>query len=541
MPQARESGPETVSSSNADGFAVLGLHGPVLSGVKAAGYRRPTPIQQEAVPFVLEGRDVVGCAQTGTGKTAAFMLPILQGLAADGERPSGGRRERHDRSSRGGGRAARPRVLVVTPTRELAAQIESVGQTLAGETGLRLLAVYGGVTYGPQARRVRAGVDLLVATPGRLLDMMNQGDVTLDDVGVLVLDEADRMLDMGFWPDIRRISTAVPAGRQSLFFSATMTREVLAVIEDTLDDPVFLEVGATATPVESIAQSVLPVAHAEKSRMLVDYLRHHEPDCTLVFARTRRRADRVAKMLNREGVPCAAIHGSRSQSQREKALSGFRRRRIRVLVATDIVARGIDVDGITHVINYDVPVSAEDYVHRIGRTARAGSSGKAVTLFTREESDELKAIERLIGARLERSDLHGTVTSDRSHGGRHGETRTVRSRRSHPVRRDGTPSVRKGGPHGRGRRSTMENGGVQRRDDPLATTPPQGESMAQGTVKWFNPSKGYGFIAREGEKDVFVHINDLAAGVGTLNEEQAVEFEVAEGDKGLHAVDVRPA
>jgi ATP-dependent RNA helicase RhlE len=310
----------------------------VLHGVKAAGYRLPTPIQKQAVPFVLDGRDVVGCAQTGTGKTAAFLLPVLQVLA-QGDGPAG-------RSASPGRRAGAPRALVVTPTRELAAQIETVGRTLAGKTGQRLLSVYGGVTYGPQARSVRAGVDLLIATPGRLLDMHRQGDVRLDQVQTFILDEADRMLDMGFWPDIKRISDAVPAGRQSLFFSATMTRQVLDVIESTLNEPVFLEVGGSATPVENVSQSVLPVGRQDKLRLLVDYMRHHEPECTLVFARTRRRADRLARTLNREGLPCAAIHGDRSQAQREKALHGFRRRAIRVLVATDIVARGIDVDGI---------------------------------------------------------------------------------------------------------------------------------------------------------------------------------------------------
>ncbi len=471
-------------------FADLGLRGPVLHGVYAAGYRQPTPIQEQAIPLVLQGRDVVGCAQTGTGKTAAFLLPILQTLAA--ESPCGG-----------------PRALVVTPTRELAAQIQAAAVTLAGKTGQRALAVYGGVAYQTQARRVRAGVDLLIATPGRLLDMLRRGDVALGHIGTLVLDEADRMLDMGFWPDIKRISEAVPPHRQSLFFSATMTGDVLTVIEDTLRDPVFVEVKGSGSPAANVAQSVLPVAGADKLDQLVDYLHRHEPQCTLVFARTRRRADRLARSLSHAGIACAAIHGDRSQAQRERTLHGFRQGAIRLLVATDIVARGIDVDGITHVINFDMPVCAEDYVHRIGRTARAGSSGEAVTLCTDDDKPALRAIERHIGVRLA------------------GGTRDTLS---------------KGELGGRDRRPTKRyTGRIPRRRAVVGALRRQGVDMAKGTVKWFNAQKGYGFIAREGEKDVFVHSNDLASGVSRLDESQNVEFEVQQGQKGPQAVNVRLA
>ena len=384
------------SAGGRDPFAALGLSQRVLAGVTAAGYEQPTPIQEHAVPPVLKGRDVVGCAQTGTGKTAAFMLPIIELL----ERQNGNAQRRSGEKG-----PATPTALVVTPTRELAAQIEEVGVALSKATKHRVVAVYGGVPYGPQAKRARAGVDVLAATPGRLLDMVQQGDVRLGEVTTLVLDEADRMLDMGFWPDVRRILRKLPEKRQNLFFSATVSKAVLNVIEDTLDHPVFIELGGRATPVESIEQRALPVARDQKLDLLVAYFNHHEPDSTLIFTRTRHRADRLARTLNRKGVTCAAIHGDRSQGQRQQALDGFKKGRVKVLVATDIVARGIDVDGITHVVNYDVPQNPEDYVHRIGRTARAGASGSAVTLVTEEDVYDLAAIERLIGMTIERQDL----------------------------------------------------------------------------------------------------------------------------------------
>ncbi len=371
-------------------FAALGLKGELLAGVGAMGYLEPTPIQEQAIPRVLAGRDVVGCAQTGTGKTAAFVLPILQRMSApmivDGKK-------------------AHPTALVVTPTRELCGQIEEVGETLATYSGRRVVAVFGGVPYDPQAKRIRKGVDLLVATPGRLLDMLRQGDVLLDKVDTLVLDEADRMLDMGFWPDVKRIIDAIPAKRQNLFFSATMSKTVLSIIADTLHDPIFIELGGSAQPVDNVEQKVLPVNHEQKVDLLVEYFRHHDPQRTLVFTRTRRRAERLARTLNKAGITCEAIHGDRTQGQRQQALDGFKNGKIAVLVATDVVARGIDVDNITHVINFDIPTNPEDYVHRIGRTARAGASGIAVSLLTAEDVHDLVAIERLIGATLERHDL----------------------------------------------------------------------------------------------------------------------------------------
>ncbi len=373
-------------------FAVLGLTGELLAGVAAMGYETPTPIQEQAIPRVLAGRDVVGSAQTGTGKTAAFVVPILQRMTSP---------------TVADGRTAHPSALVVTPTRELCAQIEEVGETLSTYSGRTVAAVFGGVPYDPQAKRIRKGVDMLVATPGRLLDMLRQGDVLLDQVDTLVLDEADRMLDMGFWPDVKRIIDALPAKRQNLFFSATMSKTVLSIIEDTLHEPVFIQLGGVATPVDTIEQKVLPVNQEQKVDLLVEYFRHHDPTRTLVFTRTRRRAERLSVTLNRAGITCEAIHGDRSQGQRQQALDGFKKGKIAVLVATDVVARGIDVDNITHVINFDIPTNPEDYVHRIGRTARAGASGIAVSLLTGEDVHDLKAIERLIGSTIERHDLPG--------------------------------------------------------------------------------------------------------------------------------------
>ena len=366
-------------------FARLGLDDALLQAVAKMGYTEPTPIQAQAIPQVLAGRDVVGCAQTGTGKTAAFVLPILQIM----------------------GRGTGIKALVVTPTRELAAQIEAVACECSTHTDRRAVAVYGGIPYEPSAKKVHRGVDLLVATPGRLLDMVQRGDVNLGGVEILVLDEADRMLDMGFWPDVRRIIAKLPPKRQNLFFSATLSRSVLDAIRDTLNDPVRIQIGQIAMPVDEVEQVVYPVISEQKIDLLVQFLREHKPERTLVFTRTKHRADRLARVLGKHGINGTTMHSNRTQSQREQALEGFKSGRYSVLVATDIVARGIDVDGISHVINYDIPLDPEDYVHRIGRTARAGADGTAISLLTAEDVHELKAIERLIGAELDRHDLPG--------------------------------------------------------------------------------------------------------------------------------------
>jgi ATP-dependent RNA helicase RhlE len=367
-------------------FDNLGLDGRLLKAVRSMGYDTPTPIQEQAIPAIIEGRDVVGCAQTGTGKTAAFTLPTLQRVTPGNRRPV---------------------ALIVTPTRELALQIEGVAKQAARSTQHRVAVVYGGVGYGPQAAALRKGVDILVATPGRLLDLCNQRDCRLDRVEVLVLDEADRMLDMGFWPDVKRILALLPSGRQNLLFSATMTPEVMRVAGDLLHEPVRIDVAPPSKPIDKIEQSVYPVNGQQKADLLLSLIQDHDLNRVLVFTRTKHRADRVARVLSKAGISGAAIHGNRSQSQRQQALEGFKRGRHKVLVATDIVARGIDVEGISHVINFDLPNVPEDYVHRIGRTARAGKSGTAFTLFAPEEHTQLRDIEKTIGAVLACEDHEG--------------------------------------------------------------------------------------------------------------------------------------
>jgi ATP-dependent RNA helicase RhlE len=358
-------------------FDNLGLDERLLKAVRNMGYQTPTPIQERAIPAIIAGDDVVGCAQTGTGKTAAFTLPSLQRVSAGNRRPA---------------------VLIVTPTRELALQIEGVAKQAARFTQHRIGVVYGGVGYGPQAASLRRGVDILVATPGRLLDLCNQKDCRLDRVEILVLDEADRMLDMGFWPDVKRILALLPEGRQNLLFSATMTPEVMRVAGDILTEPVRIDVAPPSKPIDKIVQSIYPVASQQKIDLLLSLIRDHELERTLVFTRTKHRADKVARVLAKSGIGAAAIHGNRSQAQRQQALDGFRRGRHKVLVATDIVARGIDVRDVTHVINFDLPNVPEDYVHRIGRTARAGKDGTAISLLAPEEHNQLRDIEKAIGA-----------------------------------------------------------------------------------------------------------------------------------------------
>ncbi len=361
-------------------FEELQLIAPLQKALTGLGYTIPTPIQAQAIPPLLAGRDLLGCAQTGTGKTAAFALPLLQRMAAD-------RSPLAPRSAR---------VLVLTPTRELAVQVADSFRSYGRHLALRLAVVYGGVGQVPQVRACARGVDVLVATPGRLLDLMNQGMVRLDRLTTLVLDEADRMLDMGFLPDIKRVLAAAPARRHTLLFSATMPADIARLADTLLTDPVKVKVTPEATPVELIAQKVLFVAQGDKRALLGEMLKDDQTQRVLVFTRTKHGANRVAKQLVQMKVSADAIHGDKSQNARQAALDKFRSGGTRVLVATDLAARGIDVEGVTHVINYDLPMDPESYVHRIGRTGRAGAAGIAISFCDATERTCLRAIERLI-------------------------------------------------------------------------------------------------------------------------------------------------
>jgi ATP-dependent RNA helicase RhlE len=373
-------------------FSDLQLIDPILRAVAEEGYTSPTPIQEQAIPHVLAGRDLLGCAQTGTGKTAAFALPMLQRLATT-PAPAGGRR--------------RPvRALVLTPTRELAAQIADSFRTYGRNLRLRCAVIFGGVGQLNQERELAAGPEVLVATPGRLLDLASQGKLGLRDLEIFVLDEADRMLDMGFIHDVRKVIALLPSLRQTLFFSATMPPEIMDLSSRILVDPARVAVTPIASTAEKIEQRVFFVEKADKRALLQHVLDDPAIERALVFTRTKHGADRVAQHLERARVGAAAIHGNKSQNQRERALAGFREGSTRVLVATDIAARGIDVDGVTHVINFDLPDVPESYVHRIGRTARAGASGIALSFCDGEERSQLHAIERLIRMRINVVDDH---------------------------------------------------------------------------------------------------------------------------------------
>ena len=365
-------------------FSELGLAEPIQRALKTRNHIVPTPIQARAIPILLDGNDILGVAQTGTGKTAAFALPILHKLS----------------QSRQNGGARNPRALVLAPTRELAIQINDEFRAYGQYQHLRQTVIYGGVSQRPQVGALMRGVDIIIATPGRLLDLMGQRRLRLDAIEFLVLDEADRMLDMGFINDVRKIIAAVPKKRQSLLFSATMPSEVARLSSDFLVDPVRVEVTPQATPIERLEQCIYHVDTADKAALLASMLDDPALSRVIVFARTKHRANRVAEKLGRSGVDAEAIHGNKSQGARQRALKRFRTGDARVLVATDIAARGIDVDGVTHVINYELPNEPESYVHRIGRTARAGAGGVAFSFCDRTERGYLRDIERLIKRQL---------------------------------------------------------------------------------------------------------------------------------------------
>jgi ATP-dependent RNA helicase RhlE len=436
-------------------FSVFGLHADLQRGVRTLGFERPTPIQQEAIPPALEGRDILASAMTGSGKTAAFALPILHRL---GGRPRG-----------------TTRALVITPTRELAAQIDEHFRALAGHTRLSSATVFGGLAMGPQEKAFRRGVDVIVATPGRLLDHMRFPYAALGGLEILVLDEADRMLDMGFLPDVRRILRQIPAKRQTLFFAATMPAPIVSLSREMLRNPVTVAIQRKSAPATGITQAAWPVPAQLKSALLAELVKSGKIRSVIAFTRTKHRANRLAEYLSRNGVTAGRIHGNRSQAQRTQALGGFKAGKFPVLVATDIAARGIDVEALSHVVNFDVPKSPDDYVHRVGRTARADATGDAFLFFSPEEETDVRGIERAIGKSLPRLTLpdfdytrkpaamlevplhrrRPSLTGHRNGGrGGVGSPPTVRGRRTRGQRSAARP--------GPGRRDTRRNAPTRR-------------------------------------------------------------------------------
>src|ERR1044071_8081221 len=385
-------------------FRALNLSPQIVQAVRDAGYTEPTPIQIAAIPLISAGHDIIGIAQTGTGKTAAFVLPILMKLAESKQAVTqayNAARNRQSGSDRG------PRALVVAPTRELVVQIEENVRAYAKHIPLRMATVFGGVSERPQIEALRSGVDLVVATPGRLIDLMGQRRTNFTGIQFLVLDEADRMLDMGFLPQIRQIVRALPKQRQTLMFSASLSREIEKLTHEFQRSPKLIEIGRRANPAETVTQFVYEVSPHLKQALLLHLLADAQFDTVLVFTRTKRGADRIARKLEGGGIKTGTIHSNRSQNQRLRALKDFKSGAVRVLVATDIAARGIDVDGISHVVNYDFPMHAEDYVHRIGRTGRAHAIGDAISFVTPEDQGPLRSLERFIGRGMVRKKAEG--------------------------------------------------------------------------------------------------------------------------------------
>jgi ATP-dependent RNA helicase RhlE len=368
-------------------FSSFNLHPSLLRGVADLGFTQPTPIQRDGLPPALEGRDLLACAMTGSGKTATFLLPMLQRFL-----------DRKRGTTRG---------LVLAPTRELAAQIVEQFDALARHTQIKAAAIYGGVGMEPQQRALRSGVDVLVACPGRLLDHLQRPYARLTGLEVLVLDEADRMLDMGFLPDIRRVLSYLPPVAQTLFFAATLPAPIVSLARQLLRNPVTINIERPAAPATGVRHAIYPVRHDLKPALLLGLLQLDSIDNALVFTRTKHRANRLATFLERNGVVCERIHGNRSQAQRSQAMAGFKQGHYRVLVATDVAARGIDIEALSHVVNFDVPKLPDDYIHRVGRTARAGATGEAFTFVSPEEQAELRAIERSVGKSLPRRTLAG--------------------------------------------------------------------------------------------------------------------------------------
>jgi len=362
-------------------FKELKLDRRLHENINRAGYENPTPVQAKAIPHALRGKDLIVTAQTGTGKTAAFVLPTLQRLLE--------------------GKAGKTRALFITPTRELAAQIKQDINDLNTNTGLKTLCIYGGVNQNPQVRALKNGTDIIVACPGRLIDLLNQGHLNLRDIEILVLDEADRMLDMGFLPDIKRIIALLSDQRQSMLFSATFPKEIEDLARKTLRNPLRIEVGLSV-PVNTVSHFLFPVPQHLKTRLITRILNIHETDSVLIFTRTKHRARKLAQKLEGKGYRSTSLHSNKSQRQRDEAIRGFKNGRYNLMVATDIAARGLDIDSISHVINFDMPASPDDYIHRIGRTGRAERTGKAFTLITQTDEKIIKRIEKLIGSKIPR-------------------------------------------------------------------------------------------------------------------------------------------
>ncbi len=445
-------------------FSSLGLDAKILKAVQDAGYTEPTPIQAAAIPQIIAGHDLIGIAQTGTGKTAAFTLPILTKLAAQ---PAGQRRG--------------TRVLIIAPTRELVVQIEENLRAYASYLPLTIATVFGGVGEQPQIRALRAGTDVVIACPGRLIDLMGRRNGDFSGLEFLVLDEADRMLDMGFLPSIRQVVRQLPKQRQTLMFSATLSKEIESLTHEFQQSPKTVQIGRRANPAETVAQFVYEVPKHLKTPLLLHMLQDPKMEMVLVFSRMKHAADRLAKQLQQKGIPTATLHSNRSQNQRLKALKDFKIGDVRVLVATDIAARGIDVDGISHVVNYDFPMHVEDYVHRIGRTGRAQCVGDAISFVTNEDHGELRALERFIGRGIVRKTAEGFNYSQSAPPFNPDEDRRPRTPRP-PPRQGGRPS----GPP----RSQGGGGGGQHRSSQggQAPRPPQGSGRPQGGRPQFSSS-----------------------------------------------------
>ena len=409
-----------------DNFIELGLSEKTLVAVRKLGYKNPTPVQAQSIPLTLSGRDVAAAAQTGTGKTAAFLLPIMDRLRTKSK-------------------PLKPRCLIVTPTRELAAQIDSCAKSIARHTHHKILTVVGGVSYSPQINSLKKGVDIVVATPGRLMDLIDRKAIDFCNIEILVLDEADRMCDMGFWPSVKKIAGLTSSRKQTLLFSATLDKAIVNKAMPLLKDPEFVEIarkGETATTVE---QHIMPVGHTQKSDLLSAMLKEKCPGRVIVFTRTKHRADACAKRLNKQGFATSSIHSNRTQSQRSRALADFSKGKIDILVATDVLSRGIDVSEVNYVLNFDVPVNPDDYVHRIGRTGRAGETGHAITFVGPDEISNLRDIERSLNSVIPTYELEGFDYT--SHRVVPSANRPAKKKAAAPF-----SSKRSGGYNGRGRR-----------------------------------------------------------------------------------------